>query len=75
MLDYRVQEDGSVIGPYGLGAALFSVFIVLAAGLPLGLYYKLRSKNVIKLRNEAKKLEDEFAGAIFQLALRGRQRV
>ncbi|MBW2995078.1 hypothetical protein KY312_01895, partial [Candidatus Woesearchaeota archaeon] len=70
VLDYRVMEDGSVIGPYGLGAALFSVFIVLAAGLPLGLYYKFRSKNVIKLRNEAKKLEDEFAGAIFQLGNR-----
>jgi hypothetical protein len=69
-LDYREQDDGSIAGPYGLGAALFSIFIVLAFGLPVGLYYKLRSKNVIKLRNDAKKLEDEFASAIFQLGNR-----
>jgi hypothetical protein len=70
LLDYRKQEDGSVSGPYGLGASLMSILLIVALGVPLGLYYKLRSKNIIKLRQDARKLEDEFAGAIFQLGNR-----
>jgi hypothetical protein len=70
MLDYRVDENGNVSGPYGLGASILSIFVILAVGLPIGLYYSLKSRNIIKLRDEAKKLEDEFASAIFQLGNR-----
>jgi hypothetical protein len=58
------------IGPYGLGAALLSLFVTLAVGIGAGLYFALRSKNVFKIREKTKKLEDEFASALFQLGNR-----
>ena len=67
-LEYRKSgASGIIIGPYGLGAALISLFIPLSFGIAIGLYYKLSSKNVIKIREKAKQLELEFAGALFQL--------
>lgn len=71
-LDYRVSKIDAekMIGPYGVGAALVSLAVVLAAGMGLGLYYKLRSKNIIKIREATKALEREFAASLFQLANR-----
>jgi len=68
----RSSKAGSedYIGPFGLGAALLSSFMPLAAGLGVGLYYKVRTKNVLKIRDESKKLEAEFASALFQLGNR-----
>ncbi len=60
----------AIIGPYGLGAALLSVLAVLGIGLGFGIYFQLRSKNVIKIRNETKQLENEFASGLFQLGNR-----
>jgi hypothetical protein len=71
LLGYLVSsETGELVGPYGLGASILSLFITLAAGLSLAHYYNVRSKKIIKIRNEAKALEQEFAGAIFQLGNR-----
>ncbi len=67
--EYRQTQSG-VAGPYGLGAAVLSLFVPLSAATGLGLYYRLNSRNVIKLREEAKRLEDEFATALFQLGNR-----
>ncbi|TAL58283.1 MAG: hypothetical protein EPN86_00430 [Nanoarchaeota archaeon] len=64
----RIQ--GLVIGPFGLGASILSLFFPAALALSFGLYFKLRSQNIIKMREEAKKLEDEFASALFQLGSR-----
>ncbi len=73
-MEYRVSAAeetlGEIVGPYGLGSALASLFIVLGIGIPIGLYFKLRSKNVIKIRDKVKKLEGEFASALFQLGNR-----
>ena len=72
LLGYVENKDDStkMDGPFGIGAAFMSFFITLSVGLGFGLYYKLRSKNIIKLRNQAKKLELEFSGALFQLGNR-----
>jgi len=72
LLDYRQSSTNpeELIGPYGIGAGVLSLFIVLAISLSVGIFYKLRSKNVIKIRNKTKKLEDEFASALFQLGNR-----
>ncbi|MBW2982771.1 hypothetical protein KY327_00540 [Candidatus Woesearchaeota archaeon] len=80
LLDYRKQQvkddsGGTMatdkrIGPFGLGASILSLAVTLAFGLAPGLWYKLRSKNVIKIRNRARKLEKEFAAALFQLGNR-----
>ena len=71
MLEYKEKlETGEIIGPFGLGAAILSLFIPLGLGLFIGIYYRLRSKDVIKIRNRAKQLELEFAAALFQLGNR-----
>ena len=58
------------IGPFGLGSALLSVVFIAGVGLAFGMYYALRSKNVIKIRERMKALEDEFSSALFQLGNR-----
>jgi len=71
ILEYRISgTTNTEIGPYGIGAAILSLFIPLSIGIPMGLYYKLRSKNIIKIREKAKQLELEFAAALFQLGNR-----
>ncbi len=62
--------EGLEVGPYGLGASVLSLFFPLALAFGFGLYFRLRSHNVIKIREEAKKLEDEFSSALFQLGNR-----
>ncbi|MFH1133210.1 MAG: hypothetical protein V1735_01840 [Nanoarchaeota archaeon] len=69
LLDYQSGDTGEM-GPYGLGASVLSLGITLAFGISLGLYFKMRSHNIIKLREEAKKLESEFSSALFQLGNR-----
>lgn len=58
------------IGPYGLGASMLSLLVTLGVGLGVGLYFALQSKNVYSIREKTKKLEDEFATALFQLGNR-----
>jgi len=71
LLEYRVSSTTSEeIGPYGLGASILSLFIPLSFGIGIGLFYRLRSKNVYKIREKAKQLELEFAAALFQLGNR-----
>ncbi|MBU3942118.1 MAG: hypothetical protein KKF74_04370 [Nanoarchaeota archaeon] len=75
-LDYHTsvltegEMVGKTVGPFGLGAAILSFGITLAFGLGIGIYYKLRSKNLIEIRENTKKLENEFASALFQLGNR-----
>ena len=76
MLDYLcppttpncAEEDK--LGPFGMGASVMSLFIILAFGISIGLFYSLRSKNVIKIREKTRELEDEFSSALFQLGNR-----
>jgi len=58
------------LGPFGVGATIISLLIPLGMGLALGLYYKLRSGDVIKMREDSKKLELQFSSALFQLGNR-----
>jgi hypothetical protein len=66
-LEYRTDDSGKEIGPYGLGAAILSLAITLGFGLSLGLYYKYKSGELIKIFEKSKKLEDEFSSSLFQL--------
>ena len=75
-LDYKEikpQEEGAEpyeAGPFGVGSSILSIFIILAFGISIGLYYKLSSSNVMDIRNKSKQLEKEFASALFQLGNR-----
>ena len=71
LMGYKQSSvTGEIIGPFGLGAAVLSLFVTLAFGLGFGLFYRLRSKNVIGIRDRASKLELEFASGLFQLGNR-----
>jgi hypothetical protein len=61
---------GDIVGPFGLGASILGMFLIIGLGVGPGLYFKYRSANVIKIREESKKLEKEFAAALFQLGNR-----
>ncbi|MEK6835852.1 MAG: hypothetical protein AABX55_02405, partial [Nanoarchaeota archaeon] len=75
-VDYRLDnglpcQKGEVCyGPFGVGAVLLSLFFPLGIALGLGTYYHFRTRRLIKLREETKKLELEFAGSLFQLGNR-----
>jgi len=58
------------IGPYGVGSSLLSLVVILGLGVSAGLFFSLRSKNVIKIRQRTKELEEEFSSALFQLGNR-----
>jgi hypothetical protein len=60
----------AIVGPYGIGATILSMFIPLGLGLAIGIYFYIKSKNLVKIRDNAKKLESEFASALFQLGNR-----
>ena len=58
------------VGPYGVGSSILSLVVVLGFGVSLGLFFALRSKNVIKIRQKTKELEEEFSSSLFQLGNR-----
>jgi len=74
VLGYKdvLDDNGNVsqLGPFGLIASLLSLFIPLSFGVGLGIYYRLISGRVIKVREETKKMEKEFSTALFQLGNR-----
>jgi len=75
MMDYVCPPESICppdpkVGPYGLGSSLLSLVVVAGIGLSIGLFFSLRSKNVIKIRQKTKELEDEFSSAMFQLGNR-----
>ena len=74
-LEYRdVRDINNIVvgknGPFGIGATLLSLFFTLGLGLGLGMHFKFRSQNLIKIREETKRIENEFASALFQLGNR-----
>ncbi len=77
MLDYICPPKEGIacdkqekIGPYGIGASLRSLVVIAGLGVSIGLFYALRSKNVIKVRERTRALEEEFSSALFQLGNR-----
>ena len=72
LLDYRQStvDPTKTIGPFGVVPSLLSLAIPLSAGLGIGFYAKLRSKNIIKIRQRSRELESEFASSLFQFGNR-----
>lgn len=74
LMGYQTYEDeaGNTFeaGPFGIGAALLSLIITFGIAYSLSVYYKARSRKLVGIREETKKLEREFQGALFQLGNR-----
>lgn len=76
LIEYRKTASknpavqGRIIGPFGLGASILSLAFPLGLGLALGVYFSLKTKGILQVRENAKKLENEFATALFQLGNR-----
>ncbi|MCD4759980.1 hypothetical protein K8R33_03760 [archaeon] len=68
-LDFECNNSGCV-GPFGLGALLIGLFIPLGFAISLWMYFNSKTKKAMKLRKETKRLESEFATALFQLGTR-----
>lgn len=70
IFDFKKSADGSLVGPYGPGAILLSLFIPLGLGLFFAIAYKQKTKDLIKARDETRYLEEEFTNSLFQLGNR-----
>jgi hypothetical protein len=77
LMEYRTEEtttsEGTITtkaGPFDIYSSILSFFVPLGLGLSIGLYFYLKTKKLVKLREEAKALEREFSSALFQLGNR-----
>ena len=71
LFDFKiVPETQVVVGPFGIGALLFGMFIPLSISLFFILSYRMRTKKLIIARNNTKQLESEFTNSLFQLGNR-----
>ncbi|MEM3112903.1 MAG: hypothetical protein QXI33_00570 [Candidatus Pacearchaeota archaeon] len=66
----RAPESQEIVGPFGIGALLFGIFIPLSIALFFSLSYRLKTKKLIVARNDTKQLEMEFTNSLFQLGNR-----
>ncbi|RMD65518.1 hypothetical protein D6817_05885 [Candidatus Pacearchaeota archaeon] len=69
IFDFK-NVDGKTVGPFGVGATLLSLFVILGLGLFISTAYSIKTKNIIKSREETKQLEKEFGSSLFQLGNR-----
>lgn len=69
LFDFK-SIDGKMVGPFGLLGVLLSLFIPLSIALFFSIAYKLKTREIIKSRENTKVLEEEFNNSIFQLGNR-----
>jgi len=70
IFDFKTSDTGGLIGPFGLGAFLLSLFIPLGIALFFSIAYKMKTQELIKSRDSTKNLEQEFTNSLFQLGNR-----
>ncbi|MFH1501175.1 MAG: hypothetical protein ABIE22_04495 [archaeon] len=70
LFGFLTDVDGHTVGPFGLLALILSFFIPLGIAMFFSISYKLKSKDLIKSREDSKQLEQEFTNALFQLGNR-----
>lgn len=65
-----VETGTGVIGPFGIGALILSMFIPLGLALFFAISFKSKTKELIVERDNTKQLEAEFNNSLFQLGNR-----
>jgi Flp pilus assembly protein TadB len=69
IFDFKETATG-IVGPFGFGALILSLFFPLGIALFFSIAYKDKTKNIINERNKTKQLEGEFNNSLFQLGNR-----
>ena len=69
IFDFK-EVGGKTVGPFGILGVILSLFIPLSVALFFGIAYKLKTKEIIKSREQTKELEHEFTNTLFQLGNR-----
>ncbi|MBI2449874.1 hypothetical protein HYV49_06305 [Candidatus Pacearchaeota archaeon] len=69
LFDFKITSTGTK-GPFSQYALILSLFIPLGFALFFSIALKMKTKEIIKSREENKKLEDEFSSSLFQLGNR-----
>ncbi|MFA4953191.1 MAG: hypothetical protein WC584_03140 [Candidatus Pacearchaeota archaeon] len=64
------QLGDGIVGPFGIGALILSMFFPLGIALFFSTAYKMKTKELIVERERTKKLEKEFTNSLFQLGNR-----
>jgi hypothetical protein len=59
-----------IVGPFGLGALILSLFVPLGIALFFSISFSMRTKDLLKARKDTKQLENEFTNSLFQLGNR-----
>ena len=68
---FDFQDDSwKIVGPFGPLAAVLSLFVPLSIALFFSISYHLKTKELIKARENTKQLEEEFTSSLFQLGNR-----
>lgn len=65
-----IDDNGTLVGPFGLISLLMSLFVPLSVALFFSLSYKFKTQELIESRRETKKLENQFSSSLFQLGNR-----
>jgi hypothetical protein len=67
--DFQIIND-KLVGPFGILAVILSLFIPFAFMLFFSIAYRMKTKSLIKAREDTKILEDEFTNSLFILGNR-----
>jgi hypothetical protein len=70
IFDFKTNEKGAIVGPFGFGALILSLFLPLGIALFFSIAYKDRTLNIIEERDKTKQLEAEFNNSLFQIGNR-----
>lgn len=65
-----LTTDAGVVGPFGVGALILSLFLPLGIAIFFSVAYSEKTKELIKERENTKDLEREFNSSLFQLGNR-----
>jgi len=74
--DYHIIKDqespdyGEKVGPFGLGSAVIGLFVPMSISLAFAVYYNMKTKKLMAIREHTLQLEKEFSHSIFTLGNR-----
>ncbi|MFH1787225.1 MAG: hypothetical protein ABH811_00310 [archaeon] len=69
LFDFKIDGNRTV-GPFGIGALIFGMFIPFGVALFFSIVYKKKTQELIVEREKTKQLESEFNNSLFQLGNR-----